>query len=162
MTPAQKRKALEMMERRRKVVVLYLRHIDQVTIAQQLGVTQATVSRDLKALTQQWLAESVQAVEAVKARELAELDDMERECAMQFHVEKNPAWLDRRLKCKERRAKLLGLDAPTKTALTDPTGEREAGQPALTEEERILRVMTVLHDAQQRMVKEEEKNKVGE
>jgi len=34
--------------------------------------------------------------------------------------------VDRVLKIQERRAKLLGLDMPTKTALTDPTGEKEA------------------------------------
>lgn len=36
------------------------------------------------------------------------------------------AALDRALKVMERRAKLLGLDMPTKTAITDPTGEKEA------------------------------------
>lgn len=34
------------------------------------------------------------------------------------------AAMDRLLKIGERRARLLGLDAPTKTALTDPTGEK--------------------------------------
>lgn len=34
------------------------------------------------------------------------------------------ATMDRLLKIGERRARLLGLDAPTKTALTDPTGEK--------------------------------------
>jgi hypothetical protein len=32
------------------------------------------------------------------------------------------------LKVQERRARLKGLDKPTKTAITDPTGEREASQ----------------------------------
>jgi hypothetical protein len=150
MVKARKQQQVALLDRRRKIAVLYLRHIDQVTIAQQLGVTQATVSRDLKALTQRWLAESVEAVSTVKARELAELDDIERECAMQFYIEKDPAWLDRRFKCKERRAKLLGLDAPAKTALTDPTGEHEAGFLALTEEEQFLRIMTILERAQRR------------
>lgn len=36
------------------------------------------------------------------------------------------AAVDRVLKIAERRAKLLGLDLPTKVALTDPTGEKEA------------------------------------
>lgn len=36
------------------------------------------------------------------------------------------AAVDRLVKLSERRARLLGLDAPTKTALTDPTGEKEA------------------------------------
>jgi len=34
--------------------------------------------------------------------------------------------IDRLLRVSERRSKLLGLDAPTKTSLTDPTGEKEA------------------------------------
>lgn len=34
------------------------------------------------------------------------------------------AAMDRLLKISERRARLLGLDAPTKTALTDPSGDK--------------------------------------
>jgi hypothetical protein len=34
--------------------------------------------------------------------------------------------IDRLVKIADRRAKLLGLDKPTKTAFTDPTGEKEA------------------------------------
>lgn len=34
--------------------------------------------------------------------------------------------IDRALRAADRRAKLLGLDAPVKTAFTDPSGEREA------------------------------------
>ena len=34
------------------------------------------------------------------------------------------AAMDRLLKIGERRARLLGLDAPTKTALTDPSGDK--------------------------------------
>ena len=36
------------------------------------------------------------------------------------------AAIDRILKIEERRAKLLGLDAPAKTALTNPAGDKEA------------------------------------
>jgi AraC-like DNA-binding protein len=34
--------------------------------------------------------------------------------------------IDRVVKVSERRARLLGLDMPTKTALTDPSGEKES------------------------------------
>lgn len=34
--------------------------------------------------------------------------------------------IDRVVRVSERRARLLGLDMPTKTALTDPTGEKES------------------------------------
>lgn len=36
------------------------------------------------------------------------------------------ALINQKLKIMERRARLLGLDAPTKVAATDPTGEKEA------------------------------------
>lgn len=39
----------------------------------------------------------------------------------------NPAYLAGVMACIERRCKLLGLDAPTKIAPTDPTGERAYG-----------------------------------
>ena len=44
--------------------------------------------------------------------------------------------IEKALKIMDRRAKFLGLDAPQKTALTDPTGEKEASLGSeLTEEE---------------------------
>lgn len=102
-------------DRRRKVAQLYLRRQTQEAIAQSLGVTQATISMDLAELRKQWAAQSVDALDEVKVREAAELDEMESEAAVEFSKRKNWEWFDRRLKVKERRARLLGLDAPTKT-----------------------------------------------
>jgi predicted transcriptional regulator len=109
-------KALEIDERRRKVAQLYLRRQTQTEIARVLGVTQQTISLDIIELRKQWAAESVEAIEEVKVREAAELDEMEAEAAVEFSKRKNWEWFDRRLKCKERRAKLLGLDAPVKSS----------------------------------------------
>lgn len=106
---------VEIANRRQKVAQLYLRRQTQEAIAQALKVSQATVSMDLTELRKQWAAESVDALDQVKVREAAELDEMEAEAAVEFSKKKSWEWYDRRLKTKERRAKLLGLDAPTKT-----------------------------------------------
>jgi hypothetical protein len=50
--------------------------------------------------------------------------------------------------CKEQKAKLLGLYAPTKVAPTDPSGEHEYGE--LTDEERAARVVALLERARAR------------
>lgn len=108
-------KKMEIDERRRKVAQLYLRRQTQEEIGRVLGVSQDTISLDLKALREKWAAENVENLDQVKVREAAELDEMEAEAAVEFSRRKNWEWFDRRLKVKERRAKLLGLDAPTKT-----------------------------------------------
>jgi len=48
-------------------------------IAAMLGVGQATVCRDLKALHAEWCAQRVADVTLAKARELARIDAIERE-----------------------------------------------------------------------------------
>jgi len=111
-------KEVEIEERQRKVAQLYLRRQTQTEIAKVLKVDQATISRDLAELRKQWAAENVENLDQVKVREAAELDEMEAEAAVEFSKRKNWEWFDRRLKCKERRAKLLGLDAPAKSDST--------------------------------------------
>jgi transposase-like protein len=97
-------------ERQRKVAALYLRRVSQSEIAKQLGVNQATISRDLQVLYKLWRAEAASMIDEHQARELAELDQMEQDAAIQYSQTKRRDWLDTRLKIKERRAKLLGLD----------------------------------------------------
>lgn len=101
-------------ERRKKVSELYLRHQTQESIARVLGVSQPTVSLDIAALREQWKAAGLMNTDEVKVREVAELDEMEAEAAVEFSKRKNWEWFDRRIKVKERRAKLLGLDEPAK------------------------------------------------
>ena len=106
---------VRMEERQKKVSQLYLRHQTQTEIARVLGVDQTTVSADIAAIRARWKEEGIFNFDEVKQREAAELDEMEAEAAVEFGKRKNWEWFDRRLKVKERRAKLLGLDAPTKT-----------------------------------------------
>ncbi len=111
-------KQMEMEERRRKVLALYLSCVTQPQIAKQIGVDQATVSRDLKACRAELRIERDELIE----REAATLDAIERECAVRYQGDKSGEWLDRRIKCMDRRSKLLGLDAPTKQQLSGDDG----------------------------------------
>lgn len=77
-----------------------------------IEIDQTTISRDMTELRKQWQKE--QDISIVKGQEVVELDYMEREAAIRYASTKDPGWIDRRLKIKERRAKLLGLDAPAK------------------------------------------------
>lgn len=99
-------------------------------IAAEVGVTAGTVCKDITTLKRQWLKESVEAINLIKARELAELGEMEREASSLFAVasrwrtgpdgvpERLPnhsraqGWMEKRLRIKELRAKLCGLNAP--------------------------------------------------
>lgn len=66
-------------ERRDKVARMYLSARTQAEIATTLSVNQGTVSRDLKALQQQWQVNALQSIDKIKAKELASIDRLERE-----------------------------------------------------------------------------------
>lgn len=106
--------AVKIEERRKKVSSLYKRHQSQAEIARVLGVSQQTISVDIAAIRETWKQEGLLNFDEVKQREAAELDEMEAEAAVEFGKRKNWEWFDRRLKVKERRARLLGLDEPAK------------------------------------------------
>lgn len=126
-----------------------MRGMRQVDIAKSVGVSQATVSRELLGLQGEWASVSASKIDEAKARELAKIDNLEREywdawersqndaetvIEEAFGVKKsktqnkrvgqvgNPAFLRGVEWCIERRARLLGLDAPTK-AEVDNSGK---------------------------------------
>lgn len=134
------RETTEIAYRRQKVAELYLRGDYQTTIAQALGIDQAQVSRDLKALRALWLQSAVRDFDAARAQELAKIDEVERaaweawqrstqdkeiayqEAGVDGKKKKvslrkegqagSPAFLSVILTCIERRCAILGLDAP--------------------------------------------------
>ena len=65
--------------RRKDVGKLYLSGMTQPAIARELGVSQPTVSRDMKVLRDEWLASALIDVNAAKAKELAKIDNLEIE-----------------------------------------------------------------------------------
>ncbi len=139
--------------RRKQVANLYLQGgLLHHQIAEKLGVSRPTITMDLKAIMDQWRAEARADIGEVTGRELAKLDIMEAEAWAAWERSKNeavsttkekivgdkqstkaserregrdgdPRYMTIIIGCMERRAKLLGLDAPTKIAQTDPNGD---------------------------------------
>ena len=72
------RETTELMKRRQQIAERYLRGEYQTTIAADLGINQAQVSRDLKAMRDLWLASAIRDFDAAKAQELAKIDAVER------------------------------------------------------------------------------------
>src|SRR5215470_12294572 len=81
-TPQQR---LAILERRKNVAARYVRGQTQWEIARAFEVTQATISGDLKAIRAEWLAQAVLDMEAIKARELAKVDETERNAWKAWH-----------------------------------------------------------------------------
>ena len=140
-------------ERRAKIAELSHEGYYQQEIAKKLSVNQSQVSRDLKALSQQWQQESIEAIDKIKARDLAKLAHLERtfhdgwnrsiqEQFIERKKESNvdgkvtkensfetktligdPRFLDGVLKCISKREEIFGYQAPKR--LDHTTGGKE-------------------------------------
>jgi hypothetical protein len=97
-------------------------------IGRKLGVSEAQAFRDVQTCLAELAAEQKQSAEELRQMELERLDAMLlANWSRAMGSEKVPADLkaqDRILRIMERRAKLLGLDAPTKIAPTTPDGKQ--------------------------------------
>ncbi len=102
--------------RRQTVASLALAYMPQIQIAEQLGVSNAPISKDLKAVREDWLTEARVDVQIAAVRELNSLDRLERQLWTQLLAVQEPDTRTRTalaiLRCKERRAKMLGFDQP--------------------------------------------------
>jgi hypothetical protein len=133
-TPA----ALE--ERRAKVAEFMLARWSYRRIAADLGVGYGTVERDAAAIKAEWRARRAEAIDELIAGELARLDTAE--AAIWGDVAGGSfGAIDRLLSIQERRAKLLGLDAPTKVAPTSPDGSEPYSGVSITELDREILVL---------------------
>ena len=133
-----------------QITELYLRGKRQSEIAPLLNLSQGMISNDLKVIQRRWRESTTMNLDEAKAKELARLDELEREFWAAWEASKgertqarqeknnagatvkasmtkeqrdgNPAFLTGVLNCIDRRCKLLGLDAPTKSelAVTQP------------------------------------------
>lgn len=110
-------------ERRRQVWVLRKTGASYRLIAEQVNVSYETVREDVQAVLDELRAEALTDAEELRTLELARLDGMLISIAGQLGKGDLGA-VDRALRVSESRRKLLGLDAPTKIAPTDPTGEK--------------------------------------
>jgi hypothetical protein len=113
-------------DRRRQVGRLHLSRVPQRDIARKLGISQATVSADLKLLRADWRHEAKGTIAEASFRELAALDADEATFRAKMAATKEEdlqiRYYQLVLKIMERRARILGLDAPAKTQLSGPGG----------------------------------------
>lgn len=156
---------------------LYLRGYPQVAIGKEIGCSQAQVSRLLVSLQAEWEMAYKRSIYELKMKELARIDSLEMEywdawrrsigttirktvkdragSKDSFNEEQtteidlvgNPSFLQGIQWCIERRCKLIGLDAPTKIAPTDPTGEYEYQTP-LTGREIFQRLVAIVSSSE--------------
>jgi predicted transcriptional regulator len=98
--------------RRAKVTSILLSGVaNQTAIAEQLGVNQATISRDIRIIEGEWRKEAVANVAEAKGQDLQRLERLIAatwDDARKGHL----GAIDRVVKLLERRAKMLGYDAP--------------------------------------------------
>lgn len=123
------------MERRAKVSRYRAQKLSYREIAHALGVGIGTIFRDIKALDAVWLRSAQGERDEHRARELAELQAMERQVATAYGSSQSEdakiRWMAERLRIKARIAALLGLDAPRTF-----TGEIEVKDGGLSSQER--------------------------
>lgn len=135
----------------------YLQRKPLVRIGEALGLSRQMINHELKHIRAAWLASSLRDFDALKSEELARIDKLEatywdawerslrEQTTTTTGREKGPqgdkdtARVQKRLPvgdprflqgiqwCITKRCEILGLDAPTKHALTDADGEGIAG-----------------------------------
>ncbi len=120
------------MERRARVARLRSRKLTMREIGLALGISAATVYRDLRAIDEDWRREAAEDIADMRARELAELRDMEYQASTALSAslseEAKIRWLGERRQIKARIASLMGLDAPK--AITAEVDVKDGGLSA--------------------------------
>jgi len=98
-------------ERRQRVSALRLMHYTQREIAAELGVSVATVNRDLAVVRAEWAERRSQSYETWVAEELAKLDLIER-AILPAAISGDDKAQARLVQFMDRRARMMGLDKP--------------------------------------------------
>ena len=76
---APRRSRAQLARDRKLIASLYLQGFLQHDIAEAVGLSQTTVCRDLQTLHRQWLADAAEDYKAIIAKQLAKIDEMERQ-----------------------------------------------------------------------------------
>ena len=153
MGTGKRREPAQIARDRLRIADMYLRGRLQADIAEEVGLSEATVSRDLKVLHADWLRSANVDYSEAKAGELAKIDALEREYWQAWRRSQedaetirkkatdvsgterkeliktakgqagDPRFLNGVQWCIERRCKILGIDAAAKLDVTTK-GER--------------------------------------
>src|SRR5689334_1282038 len=81
---------LQLAQRRRQVVELYLKGWEQGAIARELRISQASVSRDLEAVARDWRESALRHFDEVRNRKVQKLDLVEREAWAAWQRSQSP------------------------------------------------------------------------
>jgi hypothetical protein len=113
--PAKNSKRVQLAARRREVAHLYTQGYTQMKIADRLGVSQATVSGDLKLVEKQWRADAVRDFDLCREHELQKLALIEQEAWQAWERSQKP----------QQSADLAGDDSsrPTKKRIRNQYGD---------------------------------------
>ncbi|MDO6466793.1 hypothetical protein [Neptunomonas phycophila] len=164
--------------RRSEVARQYLQGTYQCDIAVAVGVSVPTIERDLRVIRDRWIKSAIRDFDQIRAEQLAKLDLIESQLWEQWQrscetiiktrkekreatkfpgtnntIEKieqsgDPRYMMGILNIIERRCKLMGLDAPTKVAPTDPSGTKP--YDGLTDNDAAQRIAALLDQARTR------------
>lgn len=106
-------------KRRATVAQMCLAGASNGDVARHLGVSDATISKDLKVMRNRWRDEQIVAIDLSIGQQLAELDWMRTQVRgdkdMKLSVKVRTL-----LDIQQQEAKLLGLYAPTRTEVSAP------------------------------------------
>lgn len=147
--PRARKGEVERVARRRKVAAILLSGVsDQMVIAEQLGVSQATISRDIEHVEHQWTVEAAQDISMAKGKDLRRLD---RLISALWGDAIQGKWLatDRVLALMQHRARLLGLEAPkqvedNRTVTIAIMAEQIASETGLNKDEILAEAQAII------------------
>ena len=116
--PTRRQKETEIAERRARVTRLYQSGMrDQYRIAEALGVSTATISRDIRALEAQWREEAARDIAAARGEMISRHHDLRKGLATAARAGDVQA-VKATLAIDAEDAKLMGLYAPEKRELS--------------------------------------------
>jgi AraC-like DNA-binding protein len=121
MTPARGAELLKIEQRRAEVAKLRVKAWTLKEIADHFGVSIGLIHSDLVAVTARTKGQANEAIQIERAMSLAR-NDVATKAIMGSVETGDVAAIDRLVKLDDRRAKILGLDAPQRGELSGPGG----------------------------------------
>lgn len=137
----------EQAERRAKVAAMRQAGVlDQRLIAKQLGISEATVSRDIKWLMEEWRKQAMQDTGKLRGLQLQRIERLLSALWIAATEGKLGA-VDRVVKLLDRQAQLLGLDAPKTVKIDMEARIREVAEElGFTAEEIVAEAEALLRE----------------
>jgi hypothetical protein len=116
--------AIKRAERDAKIIQLLRAGVEYDVICEQVGCSKSTISKTKMKQLAQYKFETQQDVAVLQQLELSRLDHLQRVFWPKAIAGNNGAF-DRIIVIQRQRAAITGMNAPTKIAPTDPTGQQE-------------------------------------